>query len=321
MEVRLPQGESELYGKVIGLCLDKNGKMIGDPNSNPFMNTVLYEVQFEDGTSKAYGANILADNMWRSVNDEGYQEDTLHSIIDVQFEENAVKKGFFYDRNGKRRMMKTTRGVNLLVAINSGKDPKGGDRITKEWIPLKEMKQSYPLETAEFAVAQRIDKLPAFAWWVKHTLKKRNAIIASIKARIAKTTHKYGIEVPLSWKHASELDAKNSNHLWRDALKKEMKNVGVAFDILEDHQNVPIGWTKTSGHLIWDVKMDFTRKARWVKDGHKTADPLSSNYAGVVSRDSVRIAFTLAAMNGLDICAADVQNAYIQAPQVQRNIM
>ena len=95
MEVRLPQGEKELYGKVIGLCLDKNGKMIGDPNSNPFMNTVLYEVQFEDGTSKAYGANILADNMWRSVNDEGYHEDSLHSIIDVQFEENAVKKGFF----------------------------------------------------------------------------------------------------------------------------------------------------------------------------------------------------------------------------------
>jgi hypothetical protein len=70
-------------------------------------------------------------------------------------------------------MMKTTRGVNLLVAINAGKDPKGGDRITKEWIPWKEMKQSYPLETAKFAVAQRIDKLPSFAWWVKHTLKKR----------------------------------------------------------------------------------------------------------------------------------------------------
>ena len=160
--------------------------------------------------------------------------------------------------------------------------------------------------SAEFAVARRIDKLPAFAWWVKHTLKKRNASIASIKTRIAKTTHKYGVEVPVSWKHAIKLDAKNAKHLWRDALKKEMKNVGVAFDILEDHQNVPVGWTKTSGHLIWDVKMDFTRKACWVKDGHKTADPLSSNYAGVVSRDSVRIAFTLAAMNGLDIYAADV---------------
>jgi hypothetical protein len=153
----------------------------------------------------------------------------------------------------------------------------------------------------------------------KAYFEEKDAIIASIKARIAKTTHKYGIEVPLSWNHAIELNTKNANHLWRDALKKEMKNVGVAFDILEGHQHVPVGWTKTSGHLIWDVKMDFTRKACWVKDGHKTADPLSSNYAGVVSRDSVRIAFTLAAMNGLDICAADVQNAYIQAPSSEKH--
>ena len=56
-----------------------------------------------------------------------------------------------------------------------------------------------------------------------------------------------------------------------------------------------------------------------MKDGHRTADPLGTNYAGVVSRDSVRIAFTLAAMNGLDICAADIQNAYIQAPTSEKH--
>ena len=57
--------------------------------------------------------------------------------------------------------------------------------------------------------------------------------------------------------------------------------------------------------------MDFTRKTRWVKDGHRTADPIGSNYAGVVSRDSVQIVFTYAALNGLDICAANIQNVYI----------
>ena len=60
--------------------------------------------------------------------------------------------------------------------------------------------------------------------------------------------------------------------------------------------------------------MDFTRKARWVLDGHKTSDPEGSTYAGVVSRESVRIAFTYAALNGLDVCAADIRNAYLQAP-------
>ena len=41
---------------------------------------------------------------------------------------------------------------------------------------------------------------------------------------------------------------------------------------------------------------------------------MGSTYAGVVSRESVRIAFTYAALNGVDICAADIRNAYLQAP-------
>ena len=31
---------------------------------------------------------------------------------------------------------------------------------------------------------------------------------------------------------------------------------------------------------MFDVKMDFTRKARWVKDGHHTPDPDQSKTAG-----------------------------------------
>ena len=77
-----------------------------------------------------------------------------------------------------------------------------------------------------------------------------------------------------------------------------MKIIRVAFDVLENHQNIPVGWTKASGHLIWDVKMDLRRKDRWVKDGYRTVDPLGTNYPGVVSRDSVHIAFTLDVMNG-----------------------
>jgi hypothetical protein len=41
-------------------------------------------------------------------------------------------------------------------------------------------------------------------------------------------------------------------------------------------------------------------------------------FSSVVSRDSVRIAFTLAALNGLDILAADIQNAYLSAPTEER---
>ena len=54
-------------------------------------------------------------------------------------------------------------------------------------------------------------------------------------------------------------------------------------------------------------------------DGHKCADPFGSTCAGVVSRDSVRIALTYAALNGLDVCAADIRNAHLQAPSSQKD--
>ena len=104
-----------------------------------------------------------------------------------------------------------------------------------------------------------------------------------------------------------------------DALRKEMYNVGVAFEVLEEGAIAPKGWKRVTGHLIWDVKMDFTRKCRWVLDGHKCPDPEGSTYAGVVSRESVRIALTYAALNGLDVFAADIRNAYLQAPSSQKD--
>ena len=65
--------------------------------------------------------------------------------------------------------------------------------------------------------------------------------------------------------------------------------------------------------------MDFTRKAQWVLDGHKMPSPIGSTYAGVVLHESVWIAFTYAALNGVDVCAADTQNAYLEAPFSQKH--
>jgi len=133
------------------------------------------------------------------------------------------------------------------------------------------MKEAQPVEVAEFAKARGIDKEPAFAWWVPYKLRKRDIILSAVKRRVRQTKQKYGIELPTSIKHAKDLDKKNGNTLWVDALDKEMFNNGVAFEILEEGIKAPPGWRKVTGHLVWDVKMDFTRKARWVLDGHKAA--------------------------------------------------
>jgi len=67
--------------------------------------------------------------------------------------------------------------------------------------------------------------------------------------------------------------------------------------------------------MISDIKMDgkFTRKARLVADGHKTCPPSSITYSSVVSRDSVRIALTIASLNLLEVSACDIGDAYLNA--------
>ncbi len=47
------------------------------------------------------------------------------------------------------------------------------------------------------------------------------------------------------------------------------------------------------------------------KGGHRTPDHSTSAYAGVVSRDSARVALTYVALMGLDVMEADIQNAYL----------
>ena len=91
-----------------------------------------------------------------------------------------------------------------------------------------------------------------------------------------------------------------------------MYNVGVTFKILDEGQHAPHGWKQVTGHLVWDVKMDFTRKARWVLDGHKMPDLIGS-------RESVHIALTYAALNDLNVFAADIRNASLQALSSQKD--
>ena len=93
----------------------------------------------------------------------------------------------------------------------------------------------------------------------------------------------------------------------------QQRSEEVAFKIVENDSDLPVGSKLIPYHIIFDVKMDFTRKARLVGWGNLTDEPSSLTYLSVVSRDSVRIAFTIAALNDLDMITADIGNAYLCA--------
>jgi hypothetical protein len=100
----------------------------------------------------------------------------------------------------------------------------------------------------------------------------------------------------------------------------KMKNNRVAFKVYEGDTDELVGYQKISGHLVFDVKLgeNFRRKARYCADGHKTASPASITYITVFSRDSVRIILTIAALNELEVLGADVQNAFLTAPNKEK---
>ena len=49
----------------------------------------------------------------------------------------------------------------------------------------------------------------------------------------------------------------------------------------------------------------------FVAEGHTTEAPLAITYSSVVSRDSVWLAFMIAALNGIDIMSFDLENEYL----------
>ena len=161
---------------------------------------------------------------------------------------------------------------------------------------------------------QGLEREPAFNWWVPHVIKKRKLIIAKVKsrARYLKKNEKFGIKVPRNMTEAKKFDEENGNTLCQDAIAKELANVSIPFKIMSGNEEASRGYYFVKCHMIFDVKIeDFRSKARVVAGGHMAKAPAAVTYASVVSRETVRIALTIAALNEIEVKCGDVMNAYI----------
>jgi hypothetical protein len=305
--VLLPKGDEFKLGKVAKRMLDADGRPVGRSNSNPILDTREYEVEFEDGVVLRYAANVIAENLYSQIDGEGRRYLVMESIVDHKKDKSAVSKDDeFVVVKGKRVRRMTTKGWKLCIRWKDG---------STSWEPLKNLKETNPVEVAEYAVAMGIAGEPAFSWWVPFTLKKRNRIIAAVNKRYMLRTHKFGVEIPKTVRQALEIDKATGTTFWEDAIALEIKNVDVAFQELEDNEKVPVGYQFVHCHMIFDVKPgSLKRKARYVAGGHMTEPPTALTYASVVSRESVRLGLMIAALNGLDVLSADIQNAYITSP-------
>jgi len=86
--VLLPKGDSFVKGQVVARKRDAHGNARGNANSNPILDSRVYEVQFSDGHTEEYAANVIAEAIYAQVDDEGHEHLILDEIID--FRKNAA---------------------------------------------------------------------------------------------------------------------------------------------------------------------------------------------------------------------------------------
>ena len=186
------------------------------------------------------------------------------------------------------------------------------------WENISDLKESHPIETAEYAVSQSLEREPSFNFWVPIFLKKRALVVSLVKQRserYLKYNQNYGFNLTKTVEEELMSHKVNGNMLWSDAIAKEMTNIKVAFKFFDDNESVPGNHQFVKCHIIFHVKMDnFRRKARLVSGGHVTKDPVAGTYSTVVYRETVHISPTIAMLNNLQVKFDDVLNAYINAP-------
>ena len=99
-----------------------------------------------------------------------------------------------------------------------------------------------------------------------------------------------------------------------------MKSLAISFDIIDHVKPTQVRWTRFSGHLFFNVKMDFTWKSKSLKVGHKNPNIYYSTFSILVLSQIIRIAFTYAVLNGIDVIANDIKNHNLNHPCL-RNII
>jgi hypothetical protein len=111
-------------------------------NSNLILNTRVYLAEFPDGTVSEYAANIIAEAIYEQVNDDGYDTVIFSHIIGHDYAPTKEVVTPF---------SKSTKGWSVCVEWKDG---------TTAWHPMTEIKNTFPIQLAEYAMANNLQDKP-----------------------------------------------------------------------------------------------------------------------------------------------------------------
>ena len=150
------------------------------------MILAVYNVETPDGNLQEYIANVIAENLWNQVDDDIYDCDNLYEIISHRKNDDAIYEanGFYETKTGSKRRFITTKGWDFQIKWASG---------DTTFIALKDIRETNPVEISEY--------VPAFAWWIRTALKRRDTMISKVSRRVRKKM-KFGIHLPATYEEA-----------------------------------------------------------------------------------------------------------------------
>jgi hypothetical protein len=170
--VRVPIGNEIRSGKVVRRKRELDGTVRGRANANPMLDTRTYEIEFLDGPSDEYTANVIAENMYAQCDIEGRQFNLMEGIIDHRTDGHAVAPAQMYIKHGSnKKVRKTTKGWHLCVEWKDG---------NTSWERFEDLKEINPVEVAEYAATKSLLDTPAFVRWAPHVPQKRTRIIDAV---------------------------------------------------------------------------------------------------------------------------------------------
>ena len=191
------------------------------------------------------------------------------------------------------------------------------------WEPVAIIRRDDPVTLAQYGKEHGLLDEPGWKR-LKHLVKSVKRLTRNIKqARMfaARTVqrYKFGVKVPRNESEARALDQENGNLLWNDAIDKELTQVIEEYNTFKDlgkykgRNQIPKDFQLIKVNMVFDVKHDLRHKCRLVAGGHLTKPNGDTSYSSVASLRSIRLVTFIAELNNLDLEAADVGNAYLEA--------
>lgn len=89
-QVLLPRGDNNEKGTVKRQKRDADGNVVGRANANPILDTRVYEVEFSDSHVAEFSTNVIAENIYAMVDNEGYETSIFKAIIDHRHDPNKI---------------------------------------------------------------------------------------------------------------------------------------------------------------------------------------------------------------------------------------